>query len=434
MLLAIAGEGRMSLAVSSISRVLPISGSPGLLVRTRRAFVLSIAIISISVPLGAQDVSAPDTNAPVRFGPLALAPTVKLVNLGVDTNVFFEPDTAHPKSDFTTTLQPGTGAWLHMGRSYFEVTVKEDLVYYQQYSNQRSANNFETLGFTAPLTRFTFKAGVRYANTFDRPGYEISERVHHIDTGYNGAAEVKVLSKTFVGIHADRGTFRYDEHETFMGVDLRQELNRTSTNAGVTIRDQLTPLTAITVDGSAQQDRFEFNPLRNADSKQISAGAQFDPFALISGSATVGYRDFTPLAAGVPAFQGVTANVHLTYTAAGATKIAVEALRDVQYSYDVKTPYYVEGGATVSASQQIYGPVDAVGRLGAYNLSYRVAVGAGVGPDDTDTIRLYGGGVGYRIGRAMRIGANVESQRRTSAVAARNYHGLLYGISATYDF
>jgi hypothetical protein len=84
-------------------------------------------------------------------------------------------------------------------------------------------------------------------------------------------------------------------------------------------------------------------------------------------------------------------------------------------------------------SQQIFGPVDVVvrGRLG--RLEYRDRAGAVVAaPDRLDRVESYGGGVGYHLGRDMRIGVNIDHSRRDSAVELRRFQGWLYGVAVTY--
>lgn len=397
---------------------------------------LCVVSLAVTAPSAfSQDQSAPDANARVHFGPLALNPTIGLTNVGVDNNVFYEPDVQNPKSDFTMTLTPGTDLWLRFGRAWLTANLKEDLVYYKEYASQRSANNFDTVGLTLPFNRLTLKAKGTYTNTNDRPGYEIAARIHHVDTGYDGSVELRVLSKTFVSAHAGQTTFNYDANAVYFGTNLNQELNHQSTIAGVTIRHQLTPLTAVTLDGSTQRDRFDIDPYRDADSNQFTAGVQFDPFALIKGSATFGYRDFKPIDPTIPTFTGFTMGVNLSYVLLGTTKLGIGATRDVQFSYQITQPYYVQTGVNGSIAQQIYGPFDVVVRAGVARLAYQDQVGAVLAyPNEVDHIRTFGGGAGYHLGRDMRIGFDVSEQRRTSPNPLWTYHGLVAGMSVTYGY
>jgi len=383
----------------------------------------------------AQDQTDPSSQARVRIGPLALSPAISLTNAGVDNNVFNEPNDLLPKSDFTMTVQPKTDLWLHLGRSLLSGNITEDLVYYNKYANQRSANSSLKVGLLVPLTRIAFKGNAGFISTKDRPGFEIDARVHRTELSYDGAVELRALSKTFIGVRAARQRVNYDQADVFAGANLRTELNRTVTQEALTLRHQLTPLTSLTFDAGKQQDRFEFNPLRDSDSTTMTGGILFDQFAVLKGSARFGYRDFEPLVAGLPNFKGSTAAVDLSYVALGSTKVTVGAARDINYSYDINQPYYVQTGGTLSIMQQIFGPVDVVGRIGVQRLDYRGRTVASVAvANRTDYVHSYGGGIGYHLGRDIRIGFNVDKQRRTSALDARTYDDLRYGTAVTYGF
>ena len=401
----------------------------------KQTVFLTAALSMLAPRAFAQGAPDPAASARVHIGPLAMTPTLALTNAGIDKNVFNEPKQASPKSDFTMTVEPKTELWLHVGRSVVSGSVTEDLVYYKKYTNQRSANSSFKVGLLVPLTRLTLRANAAYLNTRDRPGFEIDLRAKRRELLYDGSVELLALSRTSVGVKATRQKVEFASNEVFLGANLQNELGRQIMGEALTLRHQLTPLTTINLDVGRQRDRFESSPLRDSDSRQANLGVQFDPFALLKGGATVGYRDFKPLAPGIPSYQGLTAAVDLTYVALGATRLSVQAMRDVQFSFDVNQPYYIQTGVSASLAQQIFGPVDVVGRVGAQQLDYRTRAGAPVAAAArTDYIRSYGGGVGYHIGKDVRFGFNVDSSRRTSEAAGREYDGFRYGTAVTYGF
>jgi hypothetical protein len=399
------------------------------------ATLLSI-VAGRALAQSAPNPSEKSAHARIRIGPLALDPTLALTNAGVDTNVFNQPDALGPKRDFTITVTPVTDLWLRLGRSWLTGALREDLVYYNTYVSERSVNHYDKVGLLLPLNRLTLTAGIDYVSVRDRPGgFEIDARSQRYETGFSGSAEIRWFPKTFIGVRGDRRTVKFDSFETFAGVNLHDALSRTDTTGAITVRYHLSPLTELNLDVSREQDRFKFSSFRDSNSTQISAGVKLDPFALIKGSASFGYRNFQPLSAEVTPYQGSTAAVNLSYVALGTTRVAVQSTRDVQYSYDINQPYYVLTGATVSIAQEIFGPVDVVGHVGAHRLDYQARAGAVVGVSErTDHIRMYGAGIGYRMGREVRLGFNVDQWNRTSAVEARRYHGLRFGTSVTYGF
>jgi hypothetical protein len=402
-----------------------------------RALVAVVAVsLAGAAPGSAQTTQegGPDpSKMRVKVGPLWLNPTMSLTNLGVDTNVFNEPADQGPKKDFTFTFTPQTEAWVRMARTWITASIREDVVWYQKYASERSSNNSYSLGWKVPFNRLFLSINANWASSRDRPGYEIDARLQHNETKYESSAELRTYSKTYVGVMGGWQTVSFDKNAVFLGNSLPEALNRTSISGGLTARHQLTSLTGILFTASRQEDRFKFSTLRDSNSTALTGTVKFDPAALLKGAATFGYRDFEPLSAGVPGYKGSTAAVDLSYAAFGTTKFSATLTRDIQYSYDVNQPYYLQTGVTGSVAQQIFGPLDVIARGGAQRLDYRDRAGAVVAlVDRTDHVRTYGGGVGYHFGKDTRLGFNIDQQTRESGVASRRYYGLRYGTSVTY--
>jgi hypothetical protein len=401
-----------------------------------RRRLLLLVWLAAPAPLLAQQPTTgePPQDVRFRFGPLYMNPRLALTDLGIDTNVFNEPDQAEPKKDFTLTMSPSAALWLRFGPTWLNGSVREDLVYYQTYASQRSINSHYALTWVIPVNRLVVSPGASYLNTHERPGYEIDVRTQHTDVNYTASVEVRALSRTYVGIRGGRRHVDFDESTVYLGRNLQEELARTMRSAAITIRNELTPLTSLHFDVSREEDRFDYSPLRDSNSTAVAVGVRLDPFALIKGSATFGYRDFEPLSPDVPKYEGSTMSVDLSYAALESTSLSVLATRDVQYSYDVNEPYYLQTGVNVSLRQQIFGPIDASLDVGAQRLEYREREGASpiTVADRVDRVRTYGAGVGYRMGRDVRVGFSVTRQRRDSPVIYQPYNGWRYGVSVVY--
>jgi putative beta-barrel porin BBP2 len=386
-----------------------------------------------AMPLAAQSDGAPDpANVRVRLGPLLLNPTLALTNAGVDENVFNDPTSTVPKKDFTLTVTPSTDLWLPIGPTWVVGNIKEDINWFRQYASERSANSTYTGGWRVPLSRLALKVNATYSKARERPGFEIDARALRTFVGYDGAVEFRTLSRTYVGVTAQRGRTEFAEGTTFRGSNLHDELNRASTTYGLTVREQITTLTSITFAATRTEDRFQFSRLRDSNSSSLTATIALDPAALIKGSASIGYTSFEPQA-GLETFTGLTSQVNLAYTLLGATRFEFTANRGIQYSFDVDQPYYLQTGFTGSIAQQVFGPVDVVGRAGRQGLAYRDRAGAVIeAPNRLDHVVTYGGGVGYHLGKSLRLGFNVDHSRRTSVISDRTYQGLRYGTALTY--
>ena len=405
----------------------------------QRAWLLGVASAFLvmglnAAPAHAQFVEPDVSRARVRIGPMLLNPIVELKDFGIDTNVFNE-SVDQAKRDFTFTLSPQTELWMRMGRTWMTGTVREDLVWYQTYASERAGNTHYTLSWLVPLNRINVSASTSFLSGRDRPGFEIDARAKRRELTMRAAAEVRVLSRTYLGVRANQQTVDFDSSDTFLGVNLQHELNRTITASVVTLRHQVTPLTSIGIDAGRSNDRFEFSTVRDSNSTTASVEVVFDPSALIKGTARFGYRDYQPLAPDLPRYCGTTAAVDLSYVLLGTTRLGVKAVRDIGYSYDVAEPYYLQTGVQTELAQQIFGPVDAVGRVGIENLGYRDRDGlTTLLVNRTDVVHSYGGGIGYHVGDSLRVGINVDRQRRHSELRYRQYDDIKIGASITYGF
>ena len=75
----------------------------------------------------------------------------------------------------------------------------------------------------------------------------------------------------------------------------------------------------------------------------------------------------------------------------------------------------------------------AVATLGVQQLDYRDRAGAVIDVSNRrDYVHTYGGRLGYRLGKDVRLELNIDRVRRTTAVHGREYDDLRYGTALTY--
>jgi hypothetical protein len=157
---------------------------------------------------------------------------------------------------------------------------------------------------------------------------------------------------------------------------------------------------------------------------------QFSPEALLKGRAAVGYCRFRPLSGALPDYSGVYVLTTLGYTLLGRTKFDWQVSRDVQYSFDDASPYYLDTGTRLIVTHQLVGRFDVQATGGRQRLEYRSS-GAGVA-DRVDHAKLLGAGIGIRIRENVRLGINGEYARRTSERIARQYERRRIFASLNY--
>jgi hypothetical protein len=375
-------------------------------------------------------------DAQIHLGALYATPRVAVKEFGVDTNVF---NAADAKRDFTFTLAPAAEVWVPFGRrGLLSTDVSAEVVYYQTYASERSINpGVRTRGdlFLGRLTPF-LEAG--YLRTRQRPDYEIDTRSLRQETHGKGGVGVRLFSKISVELDAGYTLLSFDDDASFNNVRLQETLNRTTRTAGVGARYAVTPLTTLVLRTETERSRFEFSPLRDSDSWKVVPGVEFEPRALISGSAHVGLRRFTPTDAALEPFSGLVARTSLSYTLQGTTKFTVTAARDLTYSYEHLQPYFVVATYGLTVRRQLVGPFDVTARVQRDRYTYRDLLFPGTPAADAqrvDTMRAWAASLGYRVGRSMRAGIGAMHRSRwSSSVRLRDYSGLRLITTLDYDF
>jgi hypothetical protein len=399
-----------------------------------KLFVYTIAIsIALTSTAAAQNVPNPGDNpvaeAPVRFGPVGIAPRFTLQNVGIDNNVF--NTAAAEQSDFTFTGRSGADIWLRTGRGLVTINGWIEYVYFQDFATERSFNSYAKGQYEWRFNRLRPYFSGSTLDTRERPGWEIDERVRRYEAEFHAGTDFRIAPKTTVRLDLRQQDYEFDDDESLGRGNYERTMNRRLKAADLSYRQQLTALTTWIVRVAREQERFEFQNLRNSETFRINSGFETGRFALIRGTALFGYRKMTPTNGGaLPEFSGFTANVNAAYTAPTQTRLNVIFNRDLQYSYEDLTPYYVQTGWTGTVTHRVIGKWDVRLTGGRDRLAYETLAADVEGR--TDIVGRYGGGVGYTIGEGLRIGFDVQSFNRSSPRPGRDYGNRRVGLSVTY--
>ena len=394
-----------------------------------RLLILAVTLgLAAPAVARAQGVPDPGADARLHFGPLGVTPRVALRNIGFDTNIFNASGT--PERDFTTTLATGADSWLRVGRSYFAGKTSVDWVYFQKNASQRSVNLSQEGRVDIDLLRLVPRAGGGFLNSRQRPNDEFDLRIQQRQVVMFGGVAVPIGVKAAVDLEYRQQDFDYAVGK-FGDALVATALNRESRTTTVAGHLELSPLTTLTVRADRRLDRFEFTPARNSDSYRVMPGLEFQPSAVVSGSAFVGFRKFRTLSPETPDFSGVVAAVKLKFVALDVFRIVGEVTRDVEYSLDLEESFFVSTAAGVEVTQAVGLYWDVVGRVRRHGLAYRPTVG-----HDGRVDRAWQTGVGFgrRLGEQMRVGLDVDYVQRDSVLPSRAFDGFRVGGSVSYGY
>ena len=380
---------------------------------------LSVSLlVTAARPASAQDPAGPEARPTMKIGPVELWPTMTFRNIGVDNNVFNEPE--NPKSDFTLTVVPNLTALVRPDWMRLSYTSLSEFVYFATYKSERGINR----GFDArfdlflPFAQPYLTAGAML--TKERPNREIDERAPRQLRSYSAGLRFKLGTVSSVSAGVRRNTSRYVEAgRLFRGIDLGEELNNETDGVEAAFQVDLTPLTTVGVTVARQEDRFDTKPLRNSDSLRVTPTVLFKPFGLFSGSASVGYLRFDAVDPDVEDYAGFVANGSIGFLLLDRYRFETTFGHDMRYSYDEQTPTYVGKSIAASLRTDLFGGLDVKVSSARDVMAYRALAGQQAPPADIHF--MYGAGLGYTLITNMRLGVEAEFWQRTSDRAGRGY-------------
>ena len=156
--------------------------------------LLACAVLAPTVAHAQSPSDDPLDAAMIRVGPVGINPSVALRNMGVDDNVFNDPE--HPKSDFTFTVTPKAEVLFRPRRLHVAYTTSTDYVYYRDYASERGTNQSSQIRAEFDLGRLQPYAAAGGASTRERYNQEVDARARHHDRTYAAGAAWRLASRT----------------------------------------------------------------------------------------------------------------------------------------------------------------------------------------------------------------------------------------------
>ena len=365
------------------------------------------------------------SRARLRAGPLYLTPRFTLERLGLETNVFNAAD--DPERDFVVAATPEVDLWVpFQRRALLETTVAARAEYFRRFAGERSLNPDVRSRFDVAVRRLTFFAAGRRLDTRQRPAFEIDLRARRVATEATLGVGVALAPGLSVDLEWLQDHMRFDGDVFFEGTALAETLNRRERAGRAAARWRRTALSTFVFAAEFRGMRFDEASERDSDNLIVTAGAEFHPRALVSGSGHVGVRQFYALGSAVSDATRVVARADLEFRLPGGLSAAFETERDIEYSFTRLDPYYVVTRYGLALTRRLGGPFEVTGRVVRDAYDY-------LGPTGRrDVARNLSGTLGYRLDETTRVGFQVGHAIRRSATARWRYEGLRAGLVFEY--
>lgn len=394
-----------------------------------------LLVLAAPARLAAQDSPVAEGGG-LRLGPFRLTPTVSVRDVGVDTNVF---NTAgHTEGDFTFTVAPQIEGRTTVRRSQVAFRYEPSFAFFATHPNERSLNHDLAGSGRVTLARLSLFGNGSYVNARGRANDEIDSRAQRMESTAEAGIGVTVFPKLTAQAAVRSSRYRFDEDALYQGTELATTLNRDTRGLSGSVVYALTPLTRIVASLEADEERFILSPIRDARVSGVHGTVQFNPRAVVSGMARVGYLRFRPASIAVPEFSGVVWSLDVGYRIRETTRVGVELDHRPSYSYDPNTPYYVSQVFGASLRQQLASRVDLELRARRGGYRYRRLL---TSPPQSDSdppafiAHHESIGLNFLVSRSVTTSVAVAYwSRGWSGVSLLASNGLRVGMTTSYRF
>jgi hypothetical protein len=403
--------------------------------------LLATLALLAAAQANAQVRVAPLEVARFHLGPLELAPTLEISNLGIDNNVFNDE---RNRRDANLIVSPGSRLFLPVGRRVrLGGDGRADVGWFtregaERYVDLRGAAAGEVdLG---PLTLIAGAAGGRQRQRFS---IEIDDRIRRESHELHAGGGLALGARTLLVLEAFTGGHRFDAstaQTVERGEAIARALDRDQAGARAELRYRLTDKTTVVAQGERSEDEFVLDPGRpTARRWQLLGGFDFSSTALVSGRLRAGVVKVPDEEAqAVPPYTGLALEASLRHPISWFAELRVDARRGVSWAVARGA---IEGGdqrnafvdELLSAQLAVGLPLDAVLRTSVSGDRARFllpVIQQGLEVSRVDRRLTVRTSILWPIGQRIRLGGNVLWARRTSSFAGVAYEGWRYGLAA----
>lgn len=398
----------------------------------------------------AQSIEPAQLAAPQEHrGTIGIMPSLTIMNVGLDSNVFNE--STDPKHDFTGTILPK--ADITFGRSRLRGFASTSFggTLFSRYTEQNSFSTLNTFAAEFAFHRLRPFVIGDYRRVHERPSLEVDTRVRRTEADGTVGATLQLTPKTGVSASTTLSSVTYGDAPSILGFTLQHQLDRDQQVSALMIQQRLSPLTRLLLVARREDTRFPFAPSRNGTATRIMPGVEFKPKALVSGGLNVGVLAYRPAETFVPPFTGLIAAANLKTVIAGDTELIGTLTRDMQYSVDTRA-YFVQTGVTATVTHYMNRRWSITTTVDREALTYSMGGGPAIIPNpnpitlgDTLTVRFAdtllarpdhvlnaAAGIGVRVNADVRAVIGVGFNERHAALPQSRYQNVRTLLTVTY--
>lgn len=259
-----------------------------------RLFVLGLLLGSLlpSLAPAGEEETDPDLSieGTFRLGPFHVRRSLRLKNVGIDDNVFLDPQVR--QQDLTATLGPGFDAILLAGdRGGLHLFQEFDYVAYETFTELNHWNSTTRARGILLLKKFLVSLEDKYSSFRERPTFEIDRRLRRENNVIEAEIHTRNLGRLGAGMKVRHSRFDFSADGPGL-TRIPRRLNRDERTVTLGGELQIFHKTTLTLEGVFENiDILNPGELRDTRSTTYLPGIRFDPTASLQGELKIGIKD-----------------------------------------------------------------------------------------------------------------------------------------------
>jgi hypothetical protein len=380
----------------------------------------------------------------LRIGPLRLMPTLRLYDLGYDSNVYYTNVEGDVVADTRATISPEVKAYWLLGSSLMLSCVENpEYVYYVHERPLRAfTNSFAPAARLILFRRFALSGDYHFSEHSRRSTSEFESPITDTRKGVNAAVFFETPRGSAVGVRGTQDDFDYSTKE-MSGEEFyyARTLNRRERSAAGEFYYRVFTQSYLVASAGYNEYTFAFpeSRWRDATSWQAAGGIRFPLLGRAKGQVTLGYKSFTPKDRARKSFSGLIANTDVTFRV-GRFGFGLGYVRDNFFSYYESAYYYIEDRFRGALSFYLLPFLRVDGSYQTGSLFYPEPQTIWYGGEPSvltgrkDVNRTAAVGLAVRVVGNTGIGVSYNFYRRTSNAPGFDIDRNFIGAYVTYEF
>lgn len=296
-------------------------------------------------------------NAWLRTSMFYIAPSLRLNNLGYNTNIYSYEYLETPDWTANIRLDLNVSAIL---KDRLIIQVKESPFYamYKDTDRERAFNNILQMTAYTWIGRLNLKYQFEKPYLYQQANPETGQRLRRWETLHFFSMDYGNQRRFFISIYGRTRSVSYEDKPYLGSYNLNAMFTRTEYWGGININRVIFSRTRLTLGFDYYDHRYRYIPMRDGTGSQVFVAVQFPAGSRVSGTLRYGLRFIRPLSSLYRNFVKPYGSGLISFRLMDRINLNINYQMDNRYSFSGADIYYdsqaIGGGFTFAFTPRIH--------------------------------------------------------------------------------